>query len=191
MRTALIGNFWGLGKEKLFALCVITHRKKSSDGLFERRKRLRAPVTYSNKLARHLLVPWWHTTRIVSAGVCDSLQKGIFLWLMVCLLGAVGCLPLPVEPWQSLPRSELGLCWAALPLPWSPVYSKAANRASMRSCSIPCSTLHYSTVPHCTLHSCQSIFMAWHHFSTLPRTETGEITQHLRKRFDSSAAPPV
>lgn len=48
--------------------------------------------------------------RIISASVCDSGQKGILLWLMVCLLKVVGCLPLPVETWQCLPRTRL--IWA-------------------------------------------------------------------------------
>lgn len=122
--------------------------------------------------------------RIISAGVCDSGQKGILLWLMVCLLKVVGCLPLPVETWQCLPRTRL--IWAyveRLSSALEPYLLKACQQSlsQILLCPLQHPTLQHSAPPHSA--PIPRYFYALASFFTLPRTETGEITQHLRKTF--------
>ena len=135
------------------------------------------------------LVTYPPTLRTASAGVRDGEQKGIFLWLMVCLFGAVGCLPLPVEPWQCLPRTRL--IWAYVELLYpalEPYLLKACQQSLSRILLCPMqhptlqhsAPLHIAVIPEC--------FYGPASFFTLPKTETGEISQHLRKRFDWSAS---
>lgn len=127
-------------------LCINSQGK-----LPEWRMRQRNRVAWSNKLVQYLLdrfpedrLSWclWHE------------QKGIFVWLMVCLWGAGGYLPLPLEPWQCRPRTRL--IWAYIERLSSvvePRLLKACQRSSSRIllCRMRHPTLQQSALLHTAL----------------------------------------
>lgn len=120
------------------------------------------------------------TLRIVSDGVCFSEQKGMFLWLMWCLLRAVGRLPLPVETWLWLPLTRLIWAYAERLFPVTdphPLKPCQKNLSQILFCPIQHPTLQHSAQLHTALTA--MYFYAQASFFTLNRTVTGHITQHL------------
>lgn len=153
-------------------LWIITHGKKASDGLFEWRRRHRTQGTHSNKLVLYLLLPWWctHPEDTISCRVWQ--QSGIFLWLMLCLFGAVG-MPSP-PPSQQRPHSVFpgpdwsGLMLSCFPKPQSPVCSEPANSQIML-CPVQHPSLQLSAPLHITL--IPEYFYILASFFTLPQNQ--------------------
>lgn len=91
-------------------------------------------------------------TYLDSAGVWSSEEKGIFLWLMVCLLKAFGFLPLPMDG-SVFP----GLDWSGLMLSGFPLPQALSTQSlptepqsdPFLSCAAPCvlTLLHTALIP--------------------------------------------
>lgn len=163
--------------------------------MLEQRKRQRAQVIYSKnnkiKIVQYVLFSWWRTYPE------DCISWCLWQWaeghiLVIDGMSIKNCW-MPAPPSGALTvssqdQTDLGLCWAAFPCPGAPSTQSLPTEPQ----SDP-SESH--AAPYITALSPAALipryFYALASFFTLHRTETGEITQHLRKRFDSSTAAPV
>lgn len=146
-----------------------------TDCVSEERGRRLKYLTVTNWSAK--LVPWFCTCSedCISRCLWEWVETHILvihgLSIRSCWMPAPPSGPLAASSWDW---TDLGLCWAAFPAP-EPYLLKACQRSliQIRSCTVPCSTLHHSNRPLGRLCSYQSIFMALHHFqlSPVPRQE--------------------